>query len=266
MQSVLNCHVSYYPNRFATGGGVTTNLLLLLHSQKHKQIITQLRNQPDAQKQQAIKEQLPCFTVAGIFTVRNNTGLKHPSGLACVDLDAAEDYNALHLLNQLKKISCIAYAGLSCRGKRLYLIVPFATPQYQKHYERLIQSFTDMGLPMGDSCHKAISQPRNVSYNTPDTHWFNHYAQPYALLPVERTYHYPAAIHGATPNFKYCEERTAQKHHFTAGQRHQYLVALAGYCKFRGLSQQDTLTGCLAYTGNGVTAYEIKKVVEWAYK
>jgi hypothetical protein len=110
-----------------------------------------------------LKENLPCFTVTGTFSRRCEEGIIERSGLAPVDLDSAEDYDKIHLLNELKKIPSIAYAGLSCRGNRLWAIVPFLYPdKYKKHYERLIQSFQDMGFPIGDNCHKQISQPRFV--------------------------------------------------------------------------------------------------------
>jgi len=186
--SILNKTVSYFPGITATTQGVDVNLLALLKSNKHKEAMLYLR-QADEAKQKTLKEKLPCYTVAGTFSRRCDDGLIQPSGLAAVDLDSAENYDAIYLLNELKQIDCIAYAGLSCRGKRLFCIVPFKYPdKYVKHYERLIKSFNDLGLPMGDDCHKRISQPRFVSWNDESTQFFNHNAKPYDLLPTEKIY------------------------------------------------------------------------------
>ncbi|HXH18885.1 MAG TPA: BT4734/BF3469 family protein, partial [Chitinophagales bacterium] len=194
MDSILNQTVSYFPSVTATGAGVDVNLLTLLQSDKHRDIITYLRG-CDGAEAKRIKSTLPCYTVAGTFSTRSEAGLITLSGLACVDLDSAEDYDTLHLLHELKKLDCIAYAGLSCSGRRLFAIVPFLHPdKYVKHYSMLIKSFERAGLPMGDNCHKQISQPRFVSWNDHSTQFFNHAAKPYSLLPPQRTYHIPKLV------------------------------------------------------------------------
>ena len=103
-------------------------MLVLLQSNKHKETILHLR-QVDGVEQKQLKEKLPCYTVAGTFSRRCDDRLLQPSGLAAIDLDGAEGYDVIHLLNELKKIDCIAYAGLSCRGKRLFCIIPFKYPE-----------------------------------------------------------------------------------------------------------------------------------------
>ncbi len=146
--SVLYQKVSYYPSMHETKKGKTVSLLTILQSDKHESIITTLRNETDPLKQKSIKESLPCFTVAGVFNGRNNQGIISLSGLAAVDLDSVEDYDPLQVLNELRKIPFIAYCGLSCRGKRLFAIVPFLYPDlYERHYTLLIKSFQDIGLP-----------------------------------------------------------------------------------------------------------------------
>ena len=189
--SVLDKKISYYRSINATNKGIEVNLLKILQSKEHEAKIAALRLEPNPNKQKALKELLPCYTVAGLFAYRNETGLISHSGLAAIDLDNAEDYDIFQLLNELKKLPYIAYAGLSCRGNRLFCIIPFLYPdKYLKHYQRLIKSFEDIGLPMGDTCHKQISQPRFVSFNTDNTCFYNHTAKPYHLLQAERTHHY----------------------------------------------------------------------------
>nr|MBK9653137.1 hypothetical protein [Bacteroidota bacterium] len=107
-----------------TTNGVDASLLVLLQSNKHEVIIQSLRAS-DEVTQKIIKESLPCYTVAGRFSMRSKAGLLELSGLANADLDSAEDYDIISLLQELKKIKSIAYAGLSCRGQRLHCIIPF---------------------------------------------------------------------------------------------------------------------------------------------
>lgn len=187
--SILNKSVSYYPSIKASTQGVEESLLKILQTSRHEVAISTLRNELDPVRQKEIKELLPCYTVAGVFSRRNANGIISLSGLAAIDLDNAEEYDLAILLSELKKLPYIAYSGLSCRGKRLFCIIPFLYPdKYAQHYERLVKSFDDMGFPMGDTCHKQISQPRFVSFNTPDTCFYNHEAKPYHLLTAGKTF------------------------------------------------------------------------------
>lgn len=268
--SILNKNISYFPSIIDTNKGVKVNLLQILKSDKHQATIERLRTESNTSIQKAIKETLPCYTVSGIFTRRNVEGLLQPSGLAAVDLDSAEDYDVVSLTQEFKKLPYIAYTGLSCRGKRLFCIIPFATDAYTKHYERLIKSFEDLGLPMGDNCHKQISQPRYVSYNDENTHWFNHNAKSYGLLPIERTYHFSKSIKSALASvpvnpFDWCNNQINKSHSFTKGKRHDYLIQLARYCNIKGLSEADTLKGCLHYQSAGLSEREIKSIVKHIY-
>ena len=270
--SVLNTTISYFPGITATTQGVEVNLLELLQSNKHKEAILHLR-QSDEVNQKQLKEKLPCYTVAGTFSRRCDDGLIQPSGLAAVDLDSAEGYDTIHLLNELKKIDCISYAGLSCRGQRLFCIIPFKYPdRYVKHYERLLKSFTDMGLPMGDDCHKRISQPRFVSWNDGSTQFFNHNAKPYHLLPAEKTYfslkrNYQRTGAGATPDnpFQWCMDQINKSHSFSEGSRHDYIIHLARYCNLKGLPEDETLSGCLQFIQEDFPEDEIKNIVKHLY-
>lgn len=270
--SVLNKTISYFPSVTATMQGVNVNLLTLLQSNNHKEKIIKLR-QSDGVTQKQLKEKLPCFTVSGIFSRRCEEGIIQLSGLAAVDLDSAEDYDVIHLLNELKKIDSIAYAGLSCRGKRLFCIVPFKNPDlYVKHYQRLIKSFIDLGLPMGDDCHKIISQPRFVSWNDKNTHFFNHNAKPYHLLPVEKTYFTIKHNNNENKNtlipdnpFNWCVEQINKSHSFCKGARHDYIIHLARYCNMKGITESETIQGCSSFIETDFPETEIKKIVENIY-
>ena len=268
--SILSAHISYFPSVTATSKGVSVNLLKLLQSDKHKEIITNLRNEPEEAKQKAMKSKLPCYTVAGLFSRRTESGLITTSGLASVDLDSAEDYDVLALLQELKKVPYIAYAGLSCRGQRLFCIIPFLyADKYLKHYERLIKSFEDIGLPMGDSCHKQISQPRYVSYNNDSTCFYNHNAKAYHLLQAERKYYNTNKIktYNSKPDnvFEWCENQIQKKITFNSGNRHEYIIQLARYCNLKGVHQSETLNGCLKYQQSDFSIKEVESIVKHIY-
>mgnify|MGYP003329578353 CR=1 FL=1 len=272
MKSVLNKSISYYPNITSTANGIVVNLLNLLSSNRHKEKITHLRHASD-EIQKQLKLNLPCYTVAGTFSRRCEDGIINPSGLASVDLDSAENYDTKPLLKELTKINCIAYVGLSCRGKRLFCIIPFLFPEkYQRHYERLIQSFNDIGLPMGDECHKQISQPRFVSWNDDSTQFFNHEAIPYHLLIPEKKFHFlkcnynEKAITTLSNPFQWCVDQVNKSYSFIKGQRHNYLVHLVRYCNLKGIEIAETTKGCLNFIEQEFEESEIRKIVNHIYQ
>ncbi|MBK7439955.1 MAG: hypothetical protein IPI65_00055 [Bacteroidetes bacterium] len=269
--SILHANVSYYPSILASGSGTNVPLLRILDTRKHQSAIINLRNEPNPELQKTLKEKLPCFTVAGIFNRRTNNGLISYSGLAAVDLDSVEDYDPILVMQELKKIPYIAYCGLSCRGKRLFCIIPFLCPElYRRHYTRLIRSFEDIGLPMGDNCHKTISQPRFVSYNTNETHFFNHDAKKYHLLETVRQFHQatytPSKQFNNSKNaFQWCVEQINKQYSFTENQRHNYILHLARYCNLKGIIETETLKEILKFTEQDFTAREITKIVNHVY-
>ena len=273
--SVLDKTISFFPSTTDTRKGISVNLITLLRSKKYETLINDLRAETDHGMQSKMKEKLPCYTVAGTFSRRCEEGLILPSGLAAVDLDSAEDYDVIPLIHELKKIPYIAYAGLSCRGKRIFAIIPFLHPdKYIKQYERLIKSFEDIGLPMGDTCHKAISQPRYVSNNSDETCFYNHTAKLYHLLPPEKIFYNIVKNNPLNNNslgipdnaFKWCETQFQKSHSFDEGGRHKYIIDLARYCNIKGISEADTLTGCIAnYNSDGFDELEITKIVKHIY-
>jgi len=270
--SILNKNVSYYPSINATKDGKVISLLTILQSEKHKSAIQALRNEPDPIKQKHLKLQLPCFTVAGIFTRRANDSLTQSSGLAAVDLDSVEDYDPIQVLHELKQIPYIAYCGLSCRGKRLFCIIPFQyIDQYTRHYNQLIKSFESIGLPMGDNCHKTTSQPRFVSYNTDETQFFNHDAKKFHLLEPEKIYHYTQSTNKGTKTrkpenaFQWCVNQINKTYSFSENSRHVYVLQLARYCNLKGIYEIEALKGCLYFKSADFKENEIISIVKHVY-
>lgn len=270
--SILNKNVSYYPSISATKGGKVVSLLTLLNSDKHYSVIASLRNEPNLEIQKQLKLQLPCFTVAGIFRNRANQSLITYSGLGAVDLDSAENFNPVQVMQELKRIQHIAYCGLSCRGKRLFCIIPFQFPElYTRHYISLIKSFDAIGLPMGDNCHKIISQPRFVSSNTNETQFFNHQAKKFHLLEPERKYYPVQATNLINPisrpenAFQWCVNQINKKYSFSENSRHEYILQLARYCNLKGIEEAETLIQCLGFKENGFAEKEIGDIVKYVY-
>jgi hypothetical protein len=125
---------------------------------------------------------------------------------------------------------------------------------------------------MGDDCHKRISQPRFVSWNDNNTQFFNHDAKAYHLLPAEKTYctvnlNARNTSVGAVPDnaFQWCMEHHNKSYSFSEGARHDYIVHLVRYCNIKGLSEDETLKGCLQFIEQDFPEAEIKNIVQHIY-
>ena len=241
--NILEKTVSYYPSVSQTTAGVSVSLHTLLTTNKHKERIIALRNS-DKEVKANLKKELPCYTVGGVFKGRGIEGLVQYSGLAVVDLDKAEEYDTIALLSELKKVDCIAYAGHSCSGNRLFCIIPFkyGPDLYSRQYDALTRSFSDMGLPMGDECHKTISQPRFVSWNSVVTQFFNYQAREYDVLPPEKTMHIPPkkrSIPNQNPFALSTQILEKQGNYFPDGNKHQYIRNLCRRLNKMGVSKTE---------------------------
>jgi hypothetical protein len=56
-----------------------------------------------------------------------------------------------------------------------------------------------------------------------------------------------------------------KNHTFQEKERHNYILALARYCNIKGVSEQDTLNGCLGYVQTDFLEEEITKIVKHVY-
>ncbi len=269
----LDTVVSLYPNIYAIDQGAEVSLLKVLTTEKYRGKIHRLRIS-DPHLQTNLKLQLPCFTPTGVFQRRVKDKIIQHSGFAAVDLDSAEDYDTVLLLTELKKVSCIAYAGLSCRGKRLFAIIPFKYPNlYEKQYERLIKSFEDIGLPMGDDCHKSIAQARFVSWNTPESCFINNNAIPYSLLAPEIKI-YPASTNKKSADrsakdfdaFDWCRIQVDKSFEFITGQRHKYTLRLVRYCNLKGVNREIVTEKCSILVQEDFTITEIQSIIKYVYE
>ncbi len=281
--SILNKTVSYFLSKrhLQIDGkkGTYVNLLALLQTSrlhpKQREQVMKVRACTNKEQRDLEKEKLSCYTPAGRFDPREDDGLIELSGLAAFDFDGAEGHDIPNLLKELKKIPHIAYAGLSCSGKRLFGIVPFLYPdKYEQQYISFIKSFERwVGMSMGDHCHKSISQIRYVSVNEPDTEFYNHEATAYPLFeekkyypsPIRKSIELPSNGTNWVKAFDWVVECKRKDMEFEDGNRHKFIRSIARYANLKGIPEAYTLNGCLRYVCERKTETEIRDIVAFIY-
>lgn len=134
---------------------------------KYSGLVEQIRTCPEKDQRTKLKGKLPVITPAGVFQDRNI--LEEYSGLACIDIDGQDN---LHIKDwekvkrKMRSFSYVAYAGLSCGGNGLLVLVRIKEYKTQKvDIFPIIQAeFKQFGLTL-DETRKGGNDIRYYSYD-----------------------------------------------------------------------------------------------------
>lgn len=126
-----------------------------------------VRSAPTDDEREKLKKSLPMATISGLFSNYSTNGLVEHSGLLCIDIDAKDnpgvDIEALK--KNLSTVPQIAYIGLSCSGKGLFVIVPIAfTNCHAQHFAAIKDYFSSKGINIDSGCGD-ITRTRFVSFD-----------------------------------------------------------------------------------------------------
>lgn len=169
MGRLFDRKISAFKNVYDQGQGkkIAVREFLFDYPLRFKNEIEKVRAAPTTEEQKALKKMLPMATISGLFSHRNGGGLVQPSGLMCIDIDRkgnpGVDMEALK--KDLATVPHVAYAGLSCSGQGLFVIVPIAFPEFHaEHFAWLKDYFFSERITIDPSCGD-ITRPRFVSFD-----------------------------------------------------------------------------------------------------
>lgn len=173
---MLHQHIQISAFRSAQDTEPTTVALRqFLNSDRHRDKIIALRNEPDKKRRSDIKKTLPAATISGTFTKRNADNIQVYNGLVCLDFDAAD--NPGRTPDDMKTIlqaqEEVLFAAVSAGGAGTFCIVPTNNTDPAQHaaiVDLLGAAFATLGLTYDRAC-KDVCRLRFVSY---DPHaWWN---------------------------------------------------------------------------------------------
>ena len=158
-------------------------------------IVDQVRQEPDKDRRNELKKQLPGITPSGTFKGRRTAENLHKhSGLIALDFDYITPVQVKKILSD---ISNVLYAGLSASGRGVWALIPISDPQHHKrHWESLEADFKHFGLILDPKC-QHVNALRFYSYD-PDP-VFNPDAVTYHKLAPEKVYK-PRPQQGGNPD------------------------------------------------------------------
>lgn len=158
----LDTEISIYDSVHDTTGHIGTIRDFLKMGIERRGFIDRLRL-TSGDERKALKMQLPCATISGVFTQRKKNGLVRHSGYITLDIDDVPDCTAL--IERLANMNIVAYVGRSVGGSGVYAIIPIANPdRHVQQWESLKRYFATLGIEI-DPATKDVSRLRYCSYD-----------------------------------------------------------------------------------------------------
>lgn len=172
MSSILDKEVSFYTKITSTKPESKAKLSDILTRGDFKDAVTTVRKikqTKGAEAYKKAKQEMPVFTVSGIFSGSSAGTLEQHSGLICIDIDK-KDNTGLTNFDKLKELikdnPYVAYCGHSVGGDGYFAIIPISSPeQHKEHFLSLEKAFARCGIKVDTSC-KDVSRKRFISYDT----------------------------------------------------------------------------------------------------
>lgn len=150
-----NVKVSWFSNCKST---VSNEISLMdwLTGDSYRKQVEVIRRTENKEQRSLLKQNLPCATLSGLFSVRKASGLIKHSGYLCIDIDGSDNSHISDfekLRDQFSKIINVAYAGLSVSGKGVFCLIPILYPEkHKEHFEAFKVDFESLGIIIDKSC------------------------------------------------------------------------------------------------------------------
>jgi predicted P-loop ATPase len=128
----------------------------------YQDLILPLRAEKDPEKRKKLKNQLPYATISGVFSTRNNDGLRQHSGFLAIDVD---DCDPEEIKQKIRKNQYVYAAFTSCSGTGLCIIFRIHPLKHLISFEGIAEYlYKHYGIVVDQNC-KDISRPRFVSFD-----------------------------------------------------------------------------------------------------
>jgi hypothetical protein len=138
------------------------NALMWFKDDAMKLLIDQIRNEPDKDARQQLKQKLSAITFSGTFRERRASELIVHSGFICIDVDNISD------LEETKKIvnsDPYTYASfVSASGTGLAFLVKIDTDKHLQSFLQIERYYAQKGITIDKSC-KDVCRLRYVTYD-----------------------------------------------------------------------------------------------------
>lgn len=162
--------IAYYSNKSNTKSPEVFDIDTFLSDVKNgrwEDQIHKLRITTDTEKQDELKNALPCVTVSGIFTERTDNTIETHSTFIAIDIDKQPHLNTTYpdLRDLIAKDFLVYAAFLSCRGQGVCALIKVDPKAHKEAYAWMsLHFYRRYNINTDPSC-KNLSRIRFVSYD-----------------------------------------------------------------------------------------------------
>ena len=237
---------------------------------KSKALVEKIRAEPNEEKQQELKKQLPAINFQGVFKERNDKGLKTFSGLMPLDFDKFESEQQLNaMMDSLRDCEYVFAMFLSPRGNGFKVIVKIpldGASNYKGYFDSLKNYFNNEYFDVSSS---------NISRLCYESYDPNIYINSNALIYNEVEEPEYTDIGTITPLFAISSDNRIiqnlltwwkKKYGSTKGSRNTNLFKLAMALNCFGIDKSEAMNVLTEFQESDFTLSEIEALCKSAYK
>lgn len=164
---LIGPRISLYKDTFDQSGGLEVGIDDFLHNILHgtwQDLVLKVRTAKTDVERKNLKKKLPCATISGSFTERNDSGLRAHSGLLAIDLDGLGQETE-GIKEMLSKDQYVYAAFVSASGNGLCLLVPIDGHRHADAFEGISHYLYETYRLVVDPSGRNVSRLRYASYD-----------------------------------------------------------------------------------------------------
>lgn len=237
-----------------------------IKSGKSKLLVEKIRQEPDKEARDKLKEFLPCILFAGIFRNRDDSSLKQHSSFCIIDFDHIN--NAVSLKQEVFKEPFVKAAWISPSGDGVKALVKIKhIDKHRQHYKSLLKHFESFSVSVDA---KNIN-PARVCYESFDPDILcKDVVTDFELFVEEKEYtKISIPENNESKIYSKLKKWAATKGElFIEGNRNNFLMKMASACNRTGLAKESTLAYLAAdyLHGSNFSIKELQGIINSVYK
>ncbi|MDD4515669.1 BT4734/BF3469 family protein [Massilibacteroides sp.] len=241
------------------------NIVERIGTGKHKELVEKIRTIKDKSERDKFKKQLPSICFSGIFDQRGNNHCKSHSGLVAIDFDHLDNYDEFRKQIIKDKYTFLAFRSPSGDGLKIVVKIPAEIKTHHLSCKALAEYYKNEKLDSFED----IARVCYISYD-PEI-YMNHQSEIFTSLAVQKTVKRFDNV-GYESDYDVIFDKLTgwldKSDVYTDGNKHKYLVKLAGACNRFGIPRVSASQKIIYTYQNKATfvkSDDIEKIVNDVY-
>lgn len=232
---------------------------------KNKELVEKIRTLPTKKERDELKKLLPSICFSGEFTRRANDKIKSHSGYICLDFDHLEDVSAFKKRMTQDEYVCCAFISPSGDGVKVVIKIPANILTHKASCKALQDYFKNDKLDNFEDIARVCYESYDLEiYYNPDSKVFDKLLID-EVIPIKTS----EKNTDANEIFNRLKTWIEKTEYYADGNKHRFLVKLAGALNRFGVSQYDAINLLIShyrYLGSEVKEKDFETIVRNVYR